>query len=106
MEGPKKYILPRLRRSVQQEKRVARQLGGRRVVASGALLGSKGDVKADRWLVECKTTTSPRFPLTLALFRKIEFEAMQAGRAPVMIIEMAGRSLAVITLDDFLAFKD
>jgi siroheme synthase len=106
MNTSRKYVLPRLRRSVAQEERLAVQLGGKRIAGSGSQLGAKGDVKTERWLVEAKTTTSGRFPLTLALFRKIEKEAIQAGKAPVMVIEMAGRSLAVITLDDFIAFRD
>ena len=43
--------------SKQQEKKVAKQLGGRRTANSGATKWSKGDVTLKDWLIECKTCT-------------------------------------------------
>ena len=45
--------------SSQQEKTVAKSLGGKRQPNSGATMFAKGDVVADSWLIECKTRTQP-----------------------------------------------
>lgn len=39
-----------------QESRVAKEVSGKVTPASGALWGSKGDVRNDLFLIECKTT--------------------------------------------------
>ncbi len=44
--------------SNQQEKKVAKAIGGKQVCNSGATAFNKGDVKTDDWLIECKTTTA------------------------------------------------
>lgn len=41
--------------SSQQEKQVAKSINGKCQSNSGATLFSKGDVKTDNWLFECKT---------------------------------------------------
>lgn len=43
--------------SKKQEKRVAKEIGGRTVANSGATRFNKGDVITDNWLIECKTKT-------------------------------------------------
>ena len=95
----------KLRSSVAQEKRIAKDVGGRRVAGSGSMPGNKGDVKHADWLIEAKQTVKGRFPLTLQLWRKIETEAFRASKTPAMVIEMAGRSLVVISYDDWLAMR-
>lgn len=96
----------KLRRSVRQEKSIATAVGGRRVAGSGSQPGNKGDVRTERWLIEAKQTVKPSYRLTLDVWRKIEHHAIKAGREPVLIVEMAGRSLAVMDLNAFLAVKD
>ncbi len=93
----------RLRRSVQQERGIAKDVGGRRVAGSGNQPGNKGDVDADRWRIEAKQTVKPSYSLKLAEWRKIETAAIRASKSPVMIVEMAGRKLAVIDYNDWLA---
>ena len=51
--------------SSRQEKKVAKALGGNRVVNSGATLFRKGDVQTAEFLLECKTCTEPRKSFTL-----------------------------------------
>lgn len=41
--------------SKQQETKVAKAIGGKRTANSGATTFSKGDVRTDEWLIECKT---------------------------------------------------
>lgn len=100
------FTIRKLRASVRQEKKIAKDIGGRRVAGSGSLPGMKGDVTSSRWLVEAKQTVTQRFSLTLRLWRKIEGEAVSKGKLPVMLIEMSGRTLAVIDYNDFLAIRD
>lgn len=90
---------------MSQEKRIAKETGGRRVAGSGSQPGYKGDVKDPGWLIEAKQTVKARFPLTLQLWRKIEAEAFRASKTPAMVIEMAGRSLVVISYDDWLMLR-
>ena len=79
------------KKSQLQEKSVATDLNARTVVASGALWGSKGDVRHDNLLVECKTTDKDYYSLTLATWNKIEREAVKDGlRLPVMCIDIKG----------------
>lgn len=42
--------------SDRQEKKVAKAIGGKQTANSGATTFSKGDVRTDEWLIECKTT--------------------------------------------------
>lgn len=79
------------KKSQLQEKSVAKDLNARTVVASGALWGSKGDVRHDNLLVECKTTEKDFYSLTLTTWEKIEREAVRDGlRIPVMCIDIKG----------------
>lgn len=52
MRKPTRYY------SNKQEKKVAKAIGGKQVVNSGATTFYKGDVVTDNWLIECKTTTA------------------------------------------------
>lgn len=46
--------------SDKQEKAVAKAVGGKQTSNSGATPFSKGDVRTDNWLIECKTATSTK----------------------------------------------
>lgn len=51
--------------SDRQEKKVAKQVGGKQTANSGATRFFKGDIVLDGWLLECKTTTEFRKTFTL-----------------------------------------
>lgn len=51
--------------SNRQEKKVAKAIGGKQTANSGATAFSKGDVRTDKFLIECKTCTSPRSQVTI-----------------------------------------
>ena len=77
------------KKSQLQEKSVAKDLDAKTVVASGALWGSKGDVRHDEFLVECKTTEKPFYSLTMKVWEKIEKEAVRDGlRTPLMCVDI------------------
>ena len=46
--------------SNRQEKQVAKALNGKQTANSGATKFGAGDVIADNWLIECKTTMTPK----------------------------------------------
>lgn len=94
-----------LRRSRQQEKRIARETGGRTIAGSGSTPSDKGDVKDGEWLTEAKTTTKVAFRLTLSDWRKIEKQAMRVGKEPAMQLDISGRHLVVIDYNTWLRLK-
>lgn len=77
------------KRSQKQEKSVAQKFGGRVTAASGALWGMKGDVRTDKFLIECKTTEKIFYRLTAKVWEKIEEEAVKDHmRTPLMMIDL------------------
>lgn len=51
--------------SDKQEKKVAKAIGGKQTANSGATAFSKGDVRTDKFLIECKTSTKPKRSFTI-----------------------------------------
>lgn len=77
------------RRSQKQEKLVAKDFNARPTVASGALWGMKGDVRNDKFLIECKTTEKDYYSITTKVWEKIEDEALKDRmRTPLLIIDL------------------
>lgn len=78
--------------SQQQERRVAKEIGGRTVAGSGAgRTSGGGDVRARSELrVECKVTEKDYFVLRYEDLRKIRDQAIKGGlEQPVMQIKFA-----------------
>ena len=99
---PKRHSTERLRRSRKQEHDLAAKLsGGSRVPGSGNQWHSKGDVKSDSLLVECKTTEKASYRLSLDTLKTAELEAIMAGKLGVLQIEIQGRRYAVLNWDEF-----
>ena len=59
------------KKSKKQEERIAKQIGGKTVVASGALWGAKADVRNDKYLVEAKYTDTNYYTLNVRTWNKI-----------------------------------
>lgn len=76
MNRPTRYY------SKQQEKKVAKSLGGKRQANSGATPFQKGDVITDQFLIECKTKTKDckSFTIKEDWLLKNEEEAFAMGR--------------------------
>lgn len=75
--------------SQKQEKSVAKELGAKTVVASGALWNAKGDVRNAQYLVECKTTEKDYYTITSKVWEKICKEALKDGmRTPLLVIDL------------------
>lgn len=93
----------RKRNSKNQESRVAKEVSGKVTPASGALWGSKGDVRNDLFLIECKTTKKDFYSLTFTVWNKIYVEAIKDGlRIPVMCIDLnnGSKRFAVLCTKD------
>lgn len=68
--------------SNQQEKKVAKVVGGKQTANSGATAFSKGDVTTKDWLIECKTKTKDCSSFTIKedWLLKNEEEAFAMGK--------------------------
>lgn len=96
------------KKSQLQEKSVAKDLNAKTVIASGALWGSKGDVRHDEFLVECKTTEKSFYSVTMTVWDKIEKEAIKDGlRIPLMCVDINNGEdrFAVFREKDFKHYK-
>ncbi len=67
------------RRSQLQEKRIAKEIGGRVQPASGAGKHAKGDVRGDGILIEAKTTSKSEYVVKLKELKKIAGETLDRG---------------------------
>ena len=77
------------KRSRKQEQKTAKEINGRATPASGSRWHSKGDIRSDKFLIECKTTTKDSYRLTAKTWEKIAKEALRDGiREPTMRIDL------------------
>lgn len=76
--------------------------------------GSIGDILADRGelslMVECKSTSDKKYaasrPVKLEWLRKLEEQAVEAGRIPVLVFNFPNRGYyAVLRLEDLVSVK-
>lgn len=72
--------------SKDQEKRVAKRSGGKRVPASGALPGIKGDVDSRIHLLECKTTGKKSLRVEQKWLAKISREARMKHKDAGLVV--------------------
>lgn len=96
----------RIHASRRQEKNLARKIGGTTIAGSGAGWAVKNDVRNTTWSIECKTTASSRFTITHAALTLAEKNAVLDMREMAFVVEMQGRSWAVISVENFLRFLE
>lgn len=96
------------RKSAKQEKRTAKEFGGRTTPASGAMWSAKGDVRTLDYLIENKYTDSKKYKLELKILEKIENEALKDNfRTPILQVDIADElSLVVLNHNDFLVISE
>ena len=75
-------------KSMAQEDRIAKSVGGKRQKASGALPGGRGDVRSVELLGECKRTDKKSISITLDYLEKITKEASFYNKIPCVAIEI------------------
>ena len=61
-----------------------------RTINSGALSFDKGDLKSDKYLVDCKFTEKKGFRITHKMLEKIWNEALESNKLPRLIIGIKG----------------
>lgn len=93
-----------------QEKNLAKKIGGKQIINSGATMFQKGDVVDDRWLFEAKTVTKPQksFSIKKEWIEKNIREKSFMGKeyhAVVFNFEPAGENYFVIDEQTFLHLK-
>ena len=67
----------------------AKETKGRATPASGSRWHSKGDVRTEKFLIECKTTEKDCYRLSAKTWEKIANEALRDGmKEPVMRIDL------------------
>ena len=90
------------RRSQRQERRTARDFGGRVQPGSGSGWSRKGDVVTPLLLIENKFTGNNSIVLKALALQKICDEATAEGRVPALVIELAGKEYVLFAKDDVL----
>lgn len=88
--------------ATKQELRLAKDIGGRRQTASGALWGggAKGDVRSYGVIrQEAKWTAAGHFSLKASEFRKIRKVAEASGETAVFLVEFRNHD-AIVVLSD------
>ncbi|MFE2539083.1 hypothetical protein [Actinacidiphila glaucinigra] len=94
----------RIKASRDQEKKLAKKIGGTTTAGSGNGWAVKNDVRNTRWSIECKTTGASRFTLTHAALVAAEKNAILDMREMALAVEMCGRTWVVIPESTFLRF--
>lgn len=93
----------KIRKSRQQEKRIAKKVGGTLNAGSGNK-NRKNDVRqGNRVLWEMKRTDKKSITIKYTDLRDLRKNALLEGRLPVMHIELGDRRYVIIEEDDFLA---
>lgn len=90
--------------SNKHEKDVAQFFDGKVQIASGAipLVGLKGDVITQDYLIECKATEKSFYTLKRKVVEKIEKEAMKCGRVPLLAIRVINTDYILFRAYDFI----
>ena len=88
------------RKSIKQEKQIAKETGGRRHPMSGAGY-HKGDVKTKVHLIEIKFTDKNSYSLNKDTMKKIFYEATYEDRIPYLQIRMGKDNYCVLRKEDF-----
>lgn len=94
--------------SNKQERSVAKAVGGKQTANSGATAFSKGDVRTESWLIECKTKTKESDSITLHRdwLLKNEEEAFSMGiqHSAVAVSFGDGTNYYIISEQEFKRF--
>lgn len=90
-----------LRLSQQQEKRIAKRVGGTVNAGSGNQWNRKADVREREVLWEMKRTSKKSITIHASDLDTVRREAALIGRLPALHIEIGTRRFVIIEEDDF-----
>lgn len=95
------------KKSQKQEKRTAKEFGGKTQIASGALWTMKADVRTDKYLIENKFTDADFYKLDASTWKKIFEEATRdSNRIPLMQIDIQDTQLIMGSFYDVILSSD
>lgn len=95
-----------LKRSQDQESKLARHYGGTVNSGSGNGWLHKNDVRSERFSFEAKTTEKKSYSLRLDDLLKAEKNALISGREMVFAVELGGRNWMVVSQETFDTLLD
>ena len=92
----------RIKKSRAQEKRTSKELGAQQHSRSGAGHWKKNDAHTDTELIEYKRTDNQKqITFRVKEFTELEHRALQEGRIPVFVVEVARRSFVILGMEDY-----
>lgn len=96
------------KRSRLQEKRAAKDYGGKVTPGSGNQWMHKADVHTNDYIVECKSTVKKSYSIKEADFTKLYYQAIIENKIPLFEIEFSetGRTLVLMDKNDFIPMKE
>jgi hypothetical protein len=89
----------------EQEDAGADLIGGRRHVGSGAIEGLKSDASSDVWQQEAKQTVAKSIGLSLEWLEKIQHEAKQTGKRPMLFVRFAKPPSHMVVDEDWVVIQ-
>ena len=92
-------------KSNKQEKRLAKEFGGRTTAASGAGR-NKGDIDIKRFKIEVKRSERGSLAIKKEWLLKIDEEAYGVGKNPALAIEIDGEEWVIIPKRVFMSIMD
>lgn len=92
----------KIRKSRQQEKRIANRRGETQHGGSGSSLWRRNDMHDEQFLTECKRTDNTRYiRLDVKELDALRDRAARQGRTPKLEVEIGGREFVVLFDEDF-----
>lgn len=95
-------------RSRAQERKIAKEVGGKVVKGSGCMRHAKGDVKMEQFLIEAKTTDAASYALTVETMNKVIDEGLEIGKEAILQLDFRKHQLrlAVVPWMNFQLMLD
>ena len=95
------------KKSIKQEKKLAKDLGAKRVPQSGAQITSPSDMVLGKYVIESKATKNKSISLKKEWLDQLKQSPINFGKIPVLIIEFSTKDRYVIMDNkDFLKIVD
>lgn len=99
-------VLTNQQRSERQEKRISKDLDGKRQPASGSRWGYKRDVITPRFMIEAKTTKGSKMSVSFKDLSFIRRQAYATGKVPVYLVSLMDTSEVAILPDQDVGEED
>lgn len=84
-------------RSARQERKVAKEVGGRVQAGSGSSWRAPEDIVSDTHMIQHKGTKADSYRVVLKEWKRIIKNARQAGKEPALIIEFEDGTKVLMT---------